>query len=151
MHDENYLDELVRNSAGPKYSSFNDLYLHLYPQLIRYVKKFLWYNNGYAEDAVSETFLKAIERIDQFIPKTNITNWFFRIARNTALDFKKKQKYRNNPIKETDLCYCVPESKPLEGHIIGNLYLDSVFAHLQENVKPLFLEPVTMLCQEFKY
>ena len=183
MHDENYLDELVRNSAGPKYSSFNDLYLHLYPLLIRYVKKFLWYNNGYAEDVISEAFLKVIERIEQFKPGTNITNWIYRISRNSALDFREKKKRQHHSeefkpganysswIYQSKLAVLtlrekekikhlvdflsvedIPSrSQSPENEVIGNLYIDSLFAHLQENVKPLFLEPVKMLYEDFKY
>ena len=175
------LEEIVKGSSDKTYSSFNDLYKRVYHKLTRYVKKYLWYNPEYAKEVTSETFLRVLSKIDQFKPGTNFTAWIYKIARNTALDFRKKKKrqdyfeefepwtnyssriyyniidinekkIRDNGLDIFPSIGQIPSTnQSSENEVIGNLYVDSVFAHLQENVKPLFLEPVKMLYEDFKY
>lgn len=47
-----------------------------------------------AEDAAQEAFIKALQNIDRFDERQSLKPWFFRIARNTALDSWRARKRR---------------------------------------------------------
>ncbi len=49
-------------------------------------------DSHYAEDATSETFIKAWKNLDSFDETKNFASWIFRIARNTTFDILRKKK-----------------------------------------------------------
>ncbi len=49
-------------------------------------------DEGLAEDATSETFIKAWKHIDSFDESKSFAAWIFAIARNTAFDILRKKK-----------------------------------------------------------
>lgn len=50
-------------------------------------------NREQAEDLVSDTFLKAFEKFDNYNDNFAFSTWIFTIAKNTLFDYYKKQKY----------------------------------------------------------
>ena len=63
----------------------NTLFGYIYQLMLNYQA---------AEDIFQETWLKVIEKIEQFNPKYNFKNWLFTIARNLCLDSLRKIKKR---------------------------------------------------------
>ena len=49
-------------------------------------------NQQDAEDIVQETFIKAMQIIDQFEGRSKVSTWLYRIAVNESLMFLRKQK-----------------------------------------------------------
>ncbi|MFD2875049.1 RNA polymerase sigma factor [Paenibacillus rhizoplanae] len=49
-------------------------------------------NQEEAEDATQETFIKALEHIEQFNYKASFSAWLYKIARNHCTDLLKKRK-----------------------------------------------------------
>jgi RNA polymerase sigma-70 factor (ECF subfamily) len=47
-------------------------------------------NTRDAEDAAQDTFIKAYQNLKNFIPKSSLYTWLYRIAVNTCLDYKKR-------------------------------------------------------------
>jgi RNA polymerase sigma-70 factor (ECF subfamily) len=49
-------------------------------------------NSHDAEDLTQQSFLQAIENLDQFQPGTNLRSWLLRIATNCFLDNKRRKR-----------------------------------------------------------
>ena len=66
-------------------------FLHKYIPLIIYVITPILENERYKDDCVSEVIFKAWKNIGTYDSiKGNFTGWLTAIARNTALNYKKK-------------------------------------------------------------
>jgi RNA polymerase sigma-70 factor, ECF subfamily len=52
-----------------------------------------------AEDAVQETFIRALRALDQFEGRGSLRTWLYRIARNVCLDMLDARKRRALPIE----------------------------------------------------
>jgi RNA polymerase sigma-70 factor (TIGR02952 family) len=85
---------LVELARGGDAEAFGMLYDHYHPSVYR----FLYYRVGQvalAEDLTSETFLRAMRRIDSFTWQgKDIAAWFVTIARNLIADHVKSAKFR---------------------------------------------------------
>lgn len=58
-------------------------------------------NQSLAEEITQETFVRAMDSLDQFDGKKDILAWLFTIARNTYFSYCRKQKrISNEPIPE---------------------------------------------------
>lgn len=66
-----------------------------------------------AEDAAQEAFIKALQNIDHFDERQSLKPWFFRIARNTALDSWRARK-RRAELEEKAVKEVQPSSSPSE-------------------------------------
>ena len=98
MEDER---ELVRQAKLRSPAAWSEIYRRHYPAIYRY----LVYQVGeelIAEDIASDVFLKALEAIDGFVFQgLPLVAWLFRIARNTWVDYTRKQRVREAlPLEE---------------------------------------------------
>lgn len=75
-----------------------EAYAELYDRYVDVVYRYLHYRTGsrsLAEDLTSETFLRALRRLDSFVwQDRDIAAWFLAIARNLVLDHYKSASYR---------------------------------------------------------
>ncbi|MCX2721546.1 sigma-70 family RNA polymerase sigma factor [Roseibium salinum] len=69
----------------------NDEIVELIPALRAFARTF-YYDTNDADDLVQETLTKAIARIHQFTPGTNMKSWLFTIMRNTFYTKIRVQK-----------------------------------------------------------
>jgi len=69
-------------------------------------------NEAVAEGVVQDTFLRLIERLDQFEGRANLGTWLYRIAYNLSVDRLRK--------REPDL---VLEDEPEDGRLPAPVYL----------------------------
>lgn len=77
-----------------KESSFfiEEIY-ELYYRDVYHFTLFYTNNKQEAEDITQETFIKALKGSAQLKDPTKIKSWILSIAKNTAIDFKRKQKF----------------------------------------------------------
>lgn len=73
----------------------HDAFLPLYEKYFDKIYKYIYYKIGSTtttEDIVSETFLKALEKIQSFDTnkKTQFSSWLYRIAHNLMIDYFRK-------------------------------------------------------------
>lgn len=95
---ENINRQIVRIARGDK-DGLARLYELSSGYLLSMAKKYL-YDKSLAEDVVSEVYLKVVTNAQGFDSAQNGLNWLFKIARNTALNFNKKQ--RRYPSEDID-------------------------------------------------
>jgi RNA polymerase sigma-70 factor (ECF subfamily) len=70
-------------------------------------------NHHLAEDALQETFVRALERLDEVDPG-RLRGWLFTVAYHQALLFRRRRKGRlSDPLVETD-CVCDRGPGPLQ-------------------------------------
>ncbi len=70
--------------------------LHAY--LVRMVGDRAW-----AEDLSQETFLRVYRNRDEYVERTHFRAWLYRIARNLALDFLRREKFRRAVARSGEL------------------------------------------------
>lgn len=58
-------------------------------------------NRAMSEDIAQETMIKAYLAVEKFDEKVRFSTWLTRIAYNTFIDWKRKDKYALQPIDET--------------------------------------------------
>jgi len=73
------------------HEAFKELWERYYTAIKSYLR-LLVKNKLYAEDIVSDTFLKVFAKLELYNPKYNFSAWIYRIATNTAIDFYRKDK-----------------------------------------------------------
>ena len=72
---------------------FGLLYDAYFPRIYRYIF-YRTRDKETAEDIVSTTFFKAVERLDMFDPiKGTFSAWLYRVARNTLYDHTRAKKH----------------------------------------------------------
>lgn len=64
--------------------------------LYRFLLRMMAGNSSQAEDLFQDVFLKVIEKKKDYNSKMSFKTWLFTIARNTAVDFLRKENYRNH-------------------------------------------------------
>lgn len=105
IFDQNLL-ESFRTSRSEK--SFRALYRKHTPVLYRIAFRFLDGNHHYAEEAVQETWARAIEKVERFKGNSSLRTWLIGIVINCSRELRrKKEKYgarakedSANPLKE---------------------------------------------------
>lgn len=73
-----------------------------YPDILRYC---LWHapNRSLAEDAVQETFLKAIRYFDRYTHKGKFRSFLYQIAANTCIDMQRKNRNPDISLEESEI------------------------------------------------
>ena len=73
-----------------------DNFGQFYDEYINKIFNFIYYKTHHketAEDLTSETFIKALDKLDMFNEnKGSFSTWLYRIARNTVIDFYRTKK-----------------------------------------------------------
>lgn len=82
--------------------SFEVIYRRSYNTIYRFAKR-LCRSSEDAEDVTQEAFARAYNAIGSFKHDRPIENWLIRIAHNTFLDFKRKERRRPQTIRESAL------------------------------------------------
>lgn len=109
------LDELVKKAINRDEQAFSDIYDVYFETIYRFV----YYRVNHkevAEDLVSETFVKAWDRLGNIQEISAFNSWLFQIARNLVIDYYRVKKpdidldtlenilvYEDNIIDRTDL------------------------------------------------
>ncbi|MGH7884851.1 MAG: sigma-70 family RNA polymerase sigma factor [Thermodesulfobacteriota bacterium] len=77
-------------------SGFNTVLDRHNESLYRFLLRMMAGNSSQAEDLFQDVFLKVIEKKKDYNSKMSFKTWLFTIARNTAVDFLRKESYRNH-------------------------------------------------------
>lgn len=91
-------------------TALEELVTQYYPELLRYCR---WHmpDTASAEDAVQETFLKAIRHISSCRFSGNFRAFLYKIAANTCIDMKKAKWSTVQPLEDTSMdSACLPNA-----------------------------------------
>ncbi len=92
MSDE---EAMVKFQKGDPYG-FNAVLDRHNESLYRFLLRMMSGNSAQAEDLFQDVFLKVIEKKKDYNSKMSFKTWLFTIARNTAVDFIRKESYRKH-------------------------------------------------------
>jgi len=82
-----------------------------------------------AEDLLHSTVEKALSRLDQFKPGTDLDRWMFRICKNTWLDEWRQRKTRGPTVDPSDAKY--EPSMDGEAHAVNTIELQELNEAMQ--------------------
>lgn len=104
-------EQLMRKISQGDREAAEELVRLLYPELLRYC---LWHvpRREEAEDAVQETFLKAIRYYDRYVHRGSCRAFLYRIAANTCIDMQRRSAATAASIEALD--ELPEECSPLE-------------------------------------
>lgn len=120
------------------------------PPLYRLALKMLG-NVQDAEDVLQNTFLKALQHLDEFEERSRLSTWLYRIAVNEALMILRRQKPETSisdlldedkedeiemPAQFVDWC-CLPEEELLSAE--GRRHLEQAIQRLPPKLRVVFL------------
>lgn len=83
-------DKLIRRIEQGDVTAADELIERYYPEILKYC---IWHapNQTLAEDAVQETFLKAIRYMNRYVHRGKFRAFLYKIAANTCIDMWRKQ------------------------------------------------------------
>jgi len=88
--DAGWMDGVRRRDPQALISLYNCYGKRVFSLIYRVVK-----DRGAAEELVQDTFLRLWDRADQYDPKKGaLLSWLYRVGRNCALDFLRKESRR---------------------------------------------------------
>jgi RNA polymerase sigma factor (sigma-70 family) len=117
-----------------------DQFARLYDRYIQRIYRFLLARTAdpsEAEDLTSQTFLTAVERINEYCPDGHFSAWLFRIAFNKQIDLFRKKKRHEDVELDENLSF---QDGDILNHIIRNerqSILCQKMAELPENEREL--------------
>lgn len=102
-------------------------------------------NRVEAEDVTQETFIKIYTHRKSIDPEKNIKTWIFTIATNTAYDFLRKKKRKNETSLEDETIYNLKTYYPKES-------VQSDVEKALEKINPEYKKALVLFYQQgFKY
>ena len=92
--------ELVRAARGGDAAAFATLVGRYETRIVRLVRGMVPESD--TEDVTQEAFLKAYRKLGWFDGRSSFYTWLYRIAANTAMDWRKRERHRRHaPLPET--------------------------------------------------
>ncbi len=95
------LQETVEQLIKGDEKSFDQLFTHFYPGLLRYAKSLLSYANYEAEDIVSDVFCSLWINRENLEIRDSIASYLYRAVKNKIINHYKKHKLNVVDIDET--------------------------------------------------
>ncbi|MBD3169956.1 MAG: sigma-70 family RNA polymerase sigma factor [candidate division Zixibacteria bacterium] len=131
--------QIIKNAVNGDRRAFNEI-VNRYKQRIYFTVMKMVRNKDDAYDITQDTFIKAYKNLDRFRGDSNFYTWLCRIAINTAINFKSRDKYRE--MASVADINTVPESidRPDHNFAENQLFdrLDKAVAGLPAQQKKVF-------------
>lgn len=89
-------EQLIKQCQAGNLDEFSGLYDEFFDKIYRFIYH-KTYHRETAEDLTSQTFIKALEKINTFdFEKGMFSSWIYRIARNKVIDYYRTRKSEFN-------------------------------------------------------
>lgn len=138
-------DELLQRMEQGDIRAADELIEMFYPDILRYC---LWHapDRSLAEDAVQETFLKAIRYFDRYAHRGRFKAFLYRIAANTCIDLQRKKRQPELSLEEAemDLPYLDPAFESIHSDMIIRQLVNSLPESQREIVLLRFGQDLTL-------
>lgn len=124
---------------------FEKIYKKNYSKVYNYIF-YRTLNENLTEDLVSEIFLKVLSKFDKYNEsKSNVSTWILAIAKNTLIDYYRKNKLKNsnecsfNDFTNNLLSNCDMENE-ITNNILKNNFLSVIKTLKEKERTALFLK-----------
>jgi RNA polymerase sigma-70 factor (ECF subfamily) len=96
-------DNLIQRAINGDQNALAGLLYNNYEFVFKFMVK-LTYNKSLSEDLTQETMIRAIEKINLFVPgKSKFSSWLITLAKNIYVDHLRKYKHEQNLFSLDDL------------------------------------------------
>jgi RNA polymerase sigma-70 factor (ECF subfamily) len=116
--------------------AFRRLYRQCTPYLFQLVYRLVGYRQADAEDVVQETWIRAVERLDNFRWESSFTTWLSGIAVNRCREFFRLRARANN---EADIDWETVESPALGTVTPEKIDLEDAIAKLPDGYRAILV------------
>ncbi len=138
-------DELIKRMEQGDQGAADELIKMFYPDILRYC---LWHapNRSLAEDAVQETFLKAIRYFDRYTHKGKFRSFLYQIAVNTCIDMQRKNRNPDISLEESEIepSYTDPAFEAIRSDMVLRQIVSSLSKDQREIVLLRFGQDLTL-------
>ena len=128
-------DELIQRIEHGDAEAVEELVKRFYPEILRYC---LWHapDRSLAEDAVQETFYKAIRYFNHYVHKGKFKSFLYQIAANTCIDMRRKKWQTEISFEElnVDPSYLDPTFEEIHANLTFKQLVKSLPEETQEIV-----------------
>lgn len=137
------LQRLLKNDKAALHDFVKSKQQIVYLAIVNIVK-----NKEEAEDLTQETFITAIERLNQFQGNASLQTWLIRIAINKALDFKRKKQISTVQVADIQ-DKIASEADPLKALLVSenkqqvHYMINRLKPNYQEVIKAYYLKDMS--------
>lgn len=120
------LNKLMSEIQSGDENAFTTFYQNTYKGVFSFVYSYVknWHTS---EDILQETYIKVKLNADKFKAGTNSSAWLLQIAKNTCIDYLRKQESKpTEEIKDYNANYSLDVAGSMYMHDLLNKYLDDV-------------------------
>jgi RNA polymerase sigma-70 factor, ECF subfamily len=90
LQDHRTDEELVESALAGHAQAFRELYDRFYSRAYRLAYGMTG-RHELAEDLTQEVFMRAFQKLDKYDRKSSFATWFYRLAVNSSLNYKKRE------------------------------------------------------------
>ena len=131
--DEELVEIALKDSAN---GAFDEIVNRYEQPILRYCRRLLNYNETGAQDAVSETFLKAWKNLASYKKEFKFSSWLYRVAHNAAVNIiRSNSKFFSIDLQ--DFWY-IPAPQKEESKLTSD-ELEKVLSNLKEADRNLLI------------
>ena len=131
--DEELVEIALKDSTN---GAFDEIVNRYEQPILRYCRRLLNYNETEAQDAVSETFLKAWKNLASYKKEFKFSSWLYRVAHNAAVNIiRSNSKFFSIDLQ--DFWY-IPAPQKEESKLTSD-ELEKVLSNLKEADRNLLI------------
>jgi len=131
--DEELVELALKDSTN---GAFDEIVNRWEQPILRYCRRLLNYNETEAQDAVSETFLKAWKNLASYKKEFKFSSWLYRVAHNAAVNMiRSNSKFFSIDLQ--DFWY-IPAPEKEESKLTSD-ELEVVLSNLKESDRNLLI------------
>jgi RNA polymerase sigma-70 factor (ECF subfamily) len=123
--------ELVRLASAGDRAAFAQIYERFYARAFRLAYSMTG-NRAAAEDLTQEIFMRAFQRLENFGGQSSFATWFYRLAVNHSLNYRRKERFSVQDNHADKLEFLANPSPPIESVVLQNQLKSEIHGALLE-------------------
>jgi RNA polymerase sigma-70 factor, ECF subfamily len=124
-------NELVRLASAGDRAAFAQIYERFYARAFRLAYGMTG-NRTVAEDLTQEIFMRAFQRLEHFGGQSSFATWFYRLAVNHSLNYRRKERVNNQDNHSDKVEFFVSQSPQIESIVLQNQLKSEIHSALLE-------------------
>lgn len=123
--------ELVRLASAGDRAAFAQIYQRFYGRAFRLAYGMTG-NRTTAEDLTQEIFMRAFQRLEHFSGQSSFATWFYRLAVNHSLNYRRKERAQPPGNGADRLEFLAPQAPQIESAVLQNQLKSEIHSALLE-------------------
>jgi RNA polymerase sigma-70 factor (ECF subfamily) len=123
--------ELVRLASAGDRAAFAQIYERFYARAFRLAYSMTG-NRAAAEDLTQEIFMRAFQRLENFGGQSSFATWFYRLAVNHSLNYRRKERFSVQDNHADKLEFLANQGPQIESVVLQNQLKGEIHGALLE-------------------